>query len=54
MITVRSAFQKLSKMNKEWLTNVGEDPHKRNATLDTGRNLKQILAWCWFVPCVFS
>ena len=41
-------------MSKKWLINVSEGQHTRKATLNTGRSLKQILIWCWFVPCVFS
>ena len=30
----------------KWLINAGEDPIMGNATLDTGRSLKQTLTWC--------
>ena len=41
-------------MSKKWLINLSEDPHTRNATFDTGRSLKKILIWHWFVLCVFT
>ena len=43
MFKVRQAFWKLFRMCKNWLINVIEEPGMRNAALDTGTSLKQIL-----------
>ena len=34
---------KIVQNEQKWLINVSEDPHMRNAALDIGRSLKQIL-----------
>ena len=40
-------------MNKNWLTNVSEEPKMINATLDTGGSLKQVFILL-VVPSVSS
>ena len=46
--------KRLENLAKKWLINVSQEPDRRNAALDTGTSLKQILIRFQFVPYVSS
>ena len=54
MFKVTLSVSKIFQNKQEWLSSVREDQDMRNATLDNRRNMKQMLIWCKFVPCILA